>query len=324
MTDTQTDHPKQDVYQRITDQIVAAIEAGSGPIEMPWHQSGVATTRPANAFTAQSYQGVNILSLWAAAVLNEFTSGYWATFKQWHCLGARVRKGEKSSPIVFYKRYVAGHPSDQGHQMNGNQAQAKEGTTPVRWFARTTSAFNVEQVEGWSPPSSPVRSPAQILSGVEAFVARTHADIRHEGDSACYRPEPDVILMPAREAFTGTGTSNATESYYAVLFHELTHWSGHHDRLDRELANRFGDEAYAMEELVAELGASFLCAENAIANEPRPDHACYIANWLEVLKNDKRAVFPAARKASEATAFLMALQTKDAKEALSHIAGEQS
>lgn len=324
MTNTQTDLTKQDVYQRITDQIVAAIEAGSGPVEMPWHRSGVATTRPANAFTAQPYRGVNILSLWAAAALNDFTSGYWATFKQWHCLGAHVRKGEKGSPIVFYKRYVAGQADQNGHPMSRNQAKAEETTTSVRWFARTTSAFNAEQVEGWSPPTPPVRSPAQILSGVEAFVARTHADIRHEGDSACYRPKPDVILMPAREAFTGTTNSDATESYYAVLFHELTHWSGHHDRLDRELANRFGDEAYAMEELIAELGASFLCAENAIANEPRPDHACYIANWLEVLKNDKRAIFTVARKASEATAFLVTLQSMEAKQALSHVAGERS
>jgi antirestriction protein ArdC len=103
-----------------------------------------------------------------------------------------------------------------------------------------------------------------------------------------------------------------------------THWSGHGDRLARDLKNRFGDEAYAMEELIAELGASFLCAENAIANEPRPDHACYIADWLKVLKNDKRAVFAAARKASEATGFLIALQSIGEREALSHVAGEQT
>jgi antirestriction protein ArdC len=122
--------------------------------------------------------------------------------------------------------------------------------------------------------------------------------------------------------FTGTSTSNATESYYAVLFHELTHWTGHPRRLDRKLAKRFGDAAYAMEELVAELGASFLCAECAIASEPRPDHAGYIANWLEVLKNDRRAIFTAARNAGEATEFLIALQTGGAKQASSPAKGD--
>ncbi|MEK9797002.1 MAG: zincin-like metallopeptidase domain-containing protein [Alphaproteobacteria bacterium] len=113
----------------------------------------------------------------------------------------------------------------------------------------------------------------------------------------------------------------STESYYAVLFHELTHWTGHQSRLDRQLANRFGDAAYAMEELVAELGASFLCADNAIATEPRPDHACYIANWLEVLKNDRRAIFTAARQASDAAAYLTSLQASEAKLPAAAVAG---
>lgn len=144
--------------------------------------------------------------------------------------------------------------------------------------ARTSWVFNASQVDGWSPPKPPERSEVEVLVHAEAFVERTGAVIRHGGDSACYRSLSDVIDMPDRDLFKGTTTSGATESYYAVLFHELTHWTGHQSRLDRQLANRFGDAAYAMEELVAELGASFLCADNAIANEPRPDHACYIAN----------------------------------------------
>ena len=139
-----------------------------------------------------------------------------------------------------------------------------------------------------------------------------------------YSARDDIINMPAREAFTGTATSGATESYYAVLLHELTHWSGHQSRLDRQLSNRFGNKAYAMEELIAELGASFLCAECAITTEPRPDHANYIADWLDVLKKDKRAIFTAARKASEATEFLIALQTPDAKQALTQGEGGRS
>ena len=323
MTSNQTASPRQDVYQRITDQIVAAIEAGSGPVEMPWHRSGVATTRPANALTGQPYQGINILSLWAAAALNEFTSGSWATFKQWHCLGAHVRKGETGSPIVFYKRYIAGQPDPRACTA-AKPASADDATAPIRWFARASRVFSAEQVEGWSPPRPPVQSSADTLSEVEGFVGRTGAVIRHGGDSACYRPEADIIVMPARETFTGTATSGATESYYAILFHELTHWSGHRDRLNRTLANRFGDEAYAMEELVAELGASFLCAECTITNQPRPDHACYIANWLGVLKNDTRAIFTAARKASEATAYLIELQIRNGMQALPRVEGAQS
>jgi antirestriction protein ArdC len=314
-------HTKPDVYRQITDQIVAAIEAGAGPVEMPWHRSGVCATRPANAFTAQPYQGVNIVSLWAATAIKEFTSGYWATFRQWQCLGAQVRKGEKGNPIVFYKRYVAGQPGASAGSDEDSTSHA-DTDEAVRWFARTSWVFNAEQVEGWPPPRPIVQSPAEILSQAETFVDRTRASIRHGGDSACYRPSNDVIEMPPRETFTGTATSGATESYYAILFHELTHWSGHGSRLDRQLSNRFGDEAYAMEELVAELGASFLCAECAIANHPRPDHACYIASWLDVLKNDKRAIFTAAHKASEATAFLVAIQTTDANEVLSQVGGD--
>lgn len=312
MTHIETDRPKHDVYQQITDQIVAAIESGAGAAEMPWHRGGVATTRPVNAFTAQPYQGVNIVSLWAAAALKEFTSGYWATFKQWRSIGGQVRKGEKGSPIVFYKRYVAGPSGNPDGPLDNPAGAPANGDDPnraMRWFAHTSFVFNAEQIDGWSPPKPVVRSIAEILVQAEAFVARTGAVIRHGGDSACYRPLADIIEMPAREVFTGTATSPATESYYGVLFHELTHWSGHSTRLDRQLASRFGDAAYAMEELVAELGASFLCSDCAITNEPRPDHASYIANWLEVLQDDKRAIFTAARQASEAVAFLTALQS---------------
>jgi antirestriction protein ArdC len=313
MARNQSDAPKRDVYQQITDQIVAAIDAGAGAVEMPWHRSGVATTRPTNVFTAQRYQGVNIVSLWAAASIKTFASGYWATFKQWHYLGAHVREGEKGSPIVFYKRYAAG-PQGDHTGTRGGRPDPDNRNEAVLWFARTSWAFNAEQVEGWSPPRPTIQSPAEVLSRAEAFVDGTRAVIRHGGDSACYQPSDDVISMPARDSFTGTATSNATESYYAILFHELTHWSGHRSRLDRQLAKRFGDEAYAMEELIAELGASFLCAECAITNHPRPDHAGYIANWLEVLKNDKRAIFTAARQANEAAAYLIALRSSEAKQ----------
>lgn len=303
MSHRYTDKPKHDVYQRITDQIVAAIESGVGAVELPWHRSDAPISRPINAFTGQPYQGINVLSLWATAMMGEFASGYWATFKQWRFLGAQVRKGEKGSPIVFYKRYLPGSPNGEARTPQAPET-GDNGNGTVRWFARTSWAFNADQVEGWSPPEIVSPSPAEVLAQAEHFVAATGAVIRHGADGACYHPSTDIIEMPAREAFTGTTTSDSTESYYAVLFHELTHWSGHSSRLDRRLSDRFGGAAYAMEELIAELGASFLCAECAITNQPRPDHAHYIANWLEVLKSDKRAIFTAARQASEAATFL--------------------
>lgn len=234
-----------------------------------------------------------------------------------------MRKGEKGSPIVFYKRYAAGEAGNQA-SAHDESASSDDPNGAVRWFARTSWAFNAEQVDGWSPPKPVVRSSAEVLSHAEDFVDRTGAVIRHGGDSACYRPTADIIEMPAREVFTGTATSQVTESYYGVLFHELTHWSGHPSRLDRQLASRFGDAAYAMEELVAELGASFLCADCAITNEPRPDHASYIANWLEVLQDDKRAIFTAARQASEAASFLTMLQSSNAAPVLAPVEGSRS
>jgi antirestriction protein ArdC len=139
---------------------------------------------------------------------------------------------------------------------------------------------------------------------VDAFVAATGATIRHGGNMACFIPKLDEIRMPERNAFTGSLTSSATEAYYATLLHELTHWTAPANRCGRDLSGRFGSESYAMEELVAELGAAFLCGELGIAVEPRADHAQYLAHWLQVLKADKRAIFTAASKAAEAAAFL--------------------
>jgi antirestriction protein ArdC len=144
------------------------------------------------------------------------------------------------------------------------------------------------------------------LPDVDGFVARTGAAIVHGGNRACFVPKLDEIHMPPRELFTGSATSSATEAYYSTLLHELVHWTGPAHRCDRDLSGRFGTEAYAMEELVGELGAAFLCAELRIAVEPRADHAQYLAHWLNVLKADKRAIFTAASKAGEAVAFLRA------------------
>lgn len=292
--------PRTDVHRTITEQIVAAIEAGAGAFVMPWHRD-VGLTRPSNSLTGRPYQGVNVIALWAAAELHGFSTGCWATYKQWRLLGAQVRKGEKASVVVFYKE-------TQVEVIDGESGEAEQKSL---LYARASHVFNADQVDGWQAPGPIPHDPVKALHDVEAFVASTRADIRHGGDRAYYRPASDHIQMPDRDRFTGTATIDASESYYATLLHELTHWTGHASRLDRDLTDRFGREAYAMEELVAELGAAFLCGELAISNTPRPDHAAYLAHWLAVLKADIRAIFTAARMANQALAYLNRLQPSD-------------
>ena len=288
----------RDVYREITDHIIAAIEKGAGDCEMPWHRE-IGHAAPTNVFTGKSYNGINVVALWVAAEMRKFGSGLWATYKQWNLIGAQVRRGEKGSIVVFYK------------ETKREQIDEETGERQMHPFfvARASSVFNAEQVDGWQPLPKPlVRDPAEVLDQAEAFVAGTAADIRHGGDRAYYTRSTDHIVMPDRDRFTGTKTISATEGYYATLFHELTHWTGHESRLHRQLSGRFGKEAYAMEELVAELGAAFLCSDLAITNSPRSDHAAYIGNWLQVLKNDKKAIFTAASKASQAKTYLSGLQ----------------
>lgn len=288
---------RRDVYRAITQQIVAAIEAGAGTFTMPWHRD-VGHSQPTNALTGNVYNGVNVIALWAAAQLRGFVSGHWATYKQWRLLGAQVRKGETGSVVVFFKE-TARAPTDP----ETGDVEEK----PVR-YARSSIVFNAEQVDGWQVPRPVAPDPVTVQHQVEAFVTATAADIRSGGAHAYYQPQADHIQMPARARFTGTATRSATESYYAILLHELTHWTGHVSRLDRDLSGRFGDAGYAMEELVAELGAAFLCAELGISQVPRPDHAAYVAHWLTVMRQDTRAIFTAARHASQARSYLNGLQ----------------
>ncbi len=287
-----------DVYREITDRIIAAIENGVEDFEMPWHRD-VATTLPTNALTEKPYNGINVIALWVGAEIANFGSGLWATYKQWNLLGAQVRKGEKGNVIVFYKK------TDR-KVVDGETGEAEKKTY---LFARASFVFNADQVDNWHTPKPNNADPVQVLGEAEAFAAATGADIRHGGDRAYYSGKSDHIQMPLRDRFTGTKTSSPTECYYATLFHELTHWTGHKSRLDRTFSGGFDKEVYAMEELVAELGAAFLCSELGIANTPRPDHAAYVANWLTALKNDKRAIFTAASKASQAKTYLCGLNT---------------
>jgi antirestriction protein ArdC len=284
---------KRDTHHTITEKIVAAIEAGVGDYRMPWHRHGPSVSRPVNAATGKPYQGVNVLALWAEATMRSFGSGHWATYRQWQDLGAQVRKGARGSPIVFFKAV-------EPEAAKG----AEEEDTKPRLVARTSWVFNAEQVDGWTTPKPIVRNEVEVREHVDAFLAATRADIRYGGDMAFYDVSGDFIAVPHPDQFVATETSSATEGFYSVNLHELVHWTGAKHRLARALRTRFGDDAYAMEELIAEFGAAFLCADLNIANEPRLDHACYVVSWLKVLKSDRTALFTAANKANAATGYL--------------------
>lgn len=292
-----------DLHAHVTNLIVTAIEQGEGVTSLPWRRTGLPNCLPANAHSKAAYNGINIVALWAAAMLRGYPYSLWATYRQWAELGAQVRKGEKASTVVFYKEYaVDADPADADD--NG-----------MRRVARASAVFNVAQVDGFVLADMPELPPVARLEQAERLVSSTHADIRHGGDMAFYRPRVgdgsgDFIQMPDERLFQAEQQSQRSEDYYSVLLHELTHWTSPAGRCDRALGKRFGDAAYAMEELVAELGAAFLCADLAITITPRADHAGYIAHWLEVMKSDKRAIFTAAARASEAVAYLKALEAR--------------
>ncbi len=291
---------KRNVYQTVTEKIVAAIEDGAGPYKTPWHVPAGAGL-PANAATLAEYRGVNVLALWAEAIARNYPIPIWGSYKQWQSLGAQVRRGEKGTMIVFYKRA----------ELNPTEPEDEQAQPDLRFFARASWVFNAAQVDGYVPPAAEVRSQVERIGEADAFVAAINPVIRYGCPLACYRRKEDRIEIPDSAWFTGTETSSPTESYYATLLHELVHWSGAPHRLSREFGKRFGDDAYAMEELVAEIGSAFLCAAFGIANEPRPDHAAYVSSWLKILGRDNRAIFTAASKAQEAFEHLAYLATKD-------------
>jgi antirestriction protein ArdC len=284
-----------DVHQVITDQIISAIEAGVDKAKLPWHRTGTSSFLPRNAVTGNDYAGINVLSLWVNSELRGYSRNRYATYRQWQSVGAQVRKGEKAAMVVFYKEYDS-DPNPDDPVDDGK-----------RRVAKASYVFNVDQVEGAEEEASvPTLPPVKRIARVEQFIAAQGVPVTIGGETACYRPSTDRIQMPDEHLFFNPDTGARTEDWYSVHLHELVHSTGHSKRLARDLTGRFGTENYAGEELVAELGASFLCAELGISSSLRADHACYIANWLKVLKDDKKAIFFAAARASEAAKYLRA------------------
>jgi antirestriction protein ArdC len=288
-----------DIYQKVTDVIVKAIEAGADKYEMPWRTSGYFADSPINAVSKKPYRGINVLVLWATAQERGYTSGLWATYKQWQELGAQVRKGERSAGIVFWKFF-------EREESNDDQEGSKSRKIPM---AKDYSVFNAAQVDGFNPPAEVKPSRAERIESAEKFFRELAIEVKHGGNRACYSPATDSIFMPTIEAF------KEPLFYYSVLSHETTHWTGAPSRLNRDMAGRFGSESYAFEELVAELGSAFLCASMGLPTEPRKDHAPYINSWLKVLKSDKKAIFTAAAKAQQAVDWMQNALSEEVVEA---------
>lgn len=299
---------KSDIYTRVTEEIIRAIEAGVKDYEMPWHQR-VSAGLPRNASTGNFYRGVNTVALWASGKHRGYALPYWATFLQWEKLGARIRRGEKASVVVFYKR-----------DESPTEVEDRESSRGTRGILKGSFVFNAEQVDGWSYPVPTDEDRTEKLQKVDGFIDSLGADIRYGSDGAYYSKRFDRIHMPARNDFIDRGTRTATEGFYSVLLHEHVHWTGHAKRLDRDLSGRFGDSAYAMEELVAELGAAFLCGELGISVHPRQDHAAYVRSWLMVLRQQKAAIFTAASTATTTCRFLGELATAKAKAKANEVA----
>jgi len=257
---------------------------------MPWHTSGKFASSPINVTSKKPYRGINTLCLWAAAQAKGYERGEWATYAQWQEHGAQVIKGEKATTVVFWKfADGAAGTDDDEIQKSGSRLL----------FTRGYSVFNAAQVEGYTPKAAVETPLLERIEQADSFFNNVGAVVRHGGNQAYYSPTSDHIQMPPFQAF------REAVSYYSTLAHEHTHWTANIARCDRQLGKRFGDNAYSAEELIAELGAAFICAQLGLSTEPRADHAAYIQSWLKVLKADKRAIFTAASKAQQACDWLV-------------------
>ena len=286
---------KRDVYACVTAQIINAIEQGVGTWKMPWHTSGRFAFSPINVTSKKPYRGINTVCLWAAAQSKGYESGEWGTYQQWQDRGAQVRKGEKATLVVFWKFANSGNRADDAD--GADDSLHASGSRLL--FTKGYSVFNAAQVDGYAPKVDAERAIPERIELAETFFRGIGSDLRHGGNQAFYSRAGDYVQMPSFAAFRDG------LSYYSVLAHEHTHWTANAARCNRELGKRFGDSAYAAEELIAELGAAFTCAHLGLTTEPREDHAQYIQSWLKVLKADKRAIFTAASKAQQAADWMM-------------------
>jgi antirestriction protein ArdC len=290
----------EDIFQKVTDQIVHTIETGAeGTWTKPWQSVIAGGGIGINAQTRQAYKGMNQLILMVETAGSGYELNVWATYKQWTALGGQVRKGEHGTLLVKWgKTYHCDACSFKGRV----PCQIAGHTSQVSMWASPFYVFNVAQQDGVTFELPELGDEPTRLANVEAFVVGTGAAIFHQaGDEASYSPLTDSITLPLREQFSSPA------GYYGTALHELTHWAGGSKRLARTKGVRFGDDEYAAEELVAELGSTFLAATFGIEVEPHADHAAYLASWLKVLKADSRALYRAAKAAQDSVEYLTEL-----------------
>lgn len=290
-------------YDKVTNSIIRELDAGVAPWVKPWSGGAGDVSLPYNAATNREYSGINIPILWATALEKGYGLPRWLTFRQARELGGHVRKGEQGTTVVFVKRLAP----RAGKQSEDDDTSGDRRSRP-RGVLRSFTVFNVAQCDGLPERLSRsvmLQPEGERHQAAERFIVATGAEVRHGGSRAFYSPAHDVVGLPPFAAFESPG------HYYATALHEHVHWSGSEKRLAREFGKRFGDRAYAAEELVAELGAAFLCGCLGVEGHLR--HAEYIGSWLDLLKDDSRAIFTAASKASQAADFLRAFSEPAAR-----------
>ena len=286
--------PSRDIYAEVTAKIIHELEDGRLPWVQPWGRTGsVNPGLPRNALTARNYSGVNVLILWGAVIDAGYPSQSWLTFRQALAAGGNVRKGERGTTVVYADRFTPETEKQRARQ-TGEDAKAIP-------FLKRFTVFNLAQCEGLRPglAADPAPLPErEIVPVAEAVIAASGVDFRIGGDRAFYVPSADYVQVPPQPAFY------EQINFYRTALHELCHASGHSSRLNRKLTNAFGSKDYAREELIAEMGSAFLCA--ALGIVPTVRHSDYLASWLEVLREDNRAIFRAASAASKAADWLLA------------------
>ena len=276
-----------DVMADIVDRLITEIENGAKEWRMPWN---TATGLPHNAVTGNAYRGANILALWVEGLMCGYTSNGWATYKQWQSIDTQVRKGQTGTRLI---RWVEKQRNDD----TADTSNSDDDLSAARLIPVSFTVFNIAQCD--TATTTVTVDPTPRHEGNFAyFFDAIPAVIRWGAGQPCYRPDLDEVCMPEWEAFQTTAAGHAT------LAHELAHWTGHSSRLNRDLTGRFGDDAYAAEELIAEMSAAFTCAEVGIAPAIRDDHAPYLDHWLRILKAEPRHLWSAASTAQAATDHL--------------------
>jgi antirestriction protein ArdC len=291
---TRAGESRANLYDEITGKIIAELEAGRVPWVQPWGTAAAKATlaMPKNAATGRQYTGVNVLILWGAVIQHGFAAQSWLTFRQALSLGGHVRKGERGTTIVYADRFI---PNDEKKRA----AETGEEAHAVPFLKRFT-VFNTDQCDGLPDgiaTAAPPPLPGMIEPRVEALIEATGIAVRIGGNRAFYNPSEDYVQVPPPAAYFNP------IDWHCTTLHELGHASGHRSRLNRDLSGTFGSKKYAFEELIAELCAAFSCASLGIA--PTVRHADYIGSWLDVLREDNRAIVRAASQASKAADFIL-------------------